>query len=265
MDADYDQSTTGAVWNDKTKKWEIPANKLDCITAVNFFLGCMLQEGGKGYSPNVAKTNLVHAAALTKPFSNYFKDYAWQLLTKGGDPKTLQSLATGGASYAKVDDWFYSKMPWGLNTSMSCRCKLHLSPKDILDSVHQLTTVNIASVSLGSTTKDRGLDFYQTPSGEVDAREADFASQNRDKHGLHWEHSTMMLFKLSGKLYVYHHISTKGSRFRTFQAQCQVYIDQNPDKFQDSLWLVWSLPDSVINDKNKKFFYSGRKRWQPKI
>lgn len=67
-----------ASWNNQKKDWDIRGG-LNCITAVNFFLGYMLKKGGKNYEPRVGE-NLVKAFAQKKGFSNHFDELVLAVL-----------------------------------------------------------------------------------------------------------------------------------------------------------------------------------------
>lgn len=269
MGAGYSSSAKGAIWDANARNWTIPDGNLNCLAAVNFFIGYMLKKGGNGYDPDISGSTLPKAAAGNAKLSDYFSSFKPKLLLNGGNEATLSSLATGGASYSKVDDWYFSKMPWGLTQNMSCKCKLHLSPKDIIDNKSKLSMVNFVSISRASTPIESKT--IETGGGCSPTRRTTVTQPSRDpqKQSLTWEYSTMMLFKLGNDLYIYHHIPAISNRWRTFEKECQSFIDNGTaaSKYQDTLWLVWSIPDSIVNTTNPEFFLDDdkKKRWQPPL
>lgn len=145
-------------WDKATKEWVYPTPgtfEFDCTTSINFILAYMLNLGEEGYDPNVKDTNLPKAAAGIAPFSNYFQNLGLKLLLPPNSTidsrLAVEKLARGGSTYSKVDDWYYSKMPWKKEKEVTCKCGIHLSPKYILNMKNQLSTVNIASVSIGNS------------------------------------------------------------------------------------------------------------------
>lgn len=259
MDAKYSSnynSNETAYWNDKTKKWEIKGG-INCITSVNFFLGYMLKKGGNGYSPKILD-NLVNASVRGTGFSDHFGQL--QLAFSPGDTTTLKKLATSGARYKGVDRFPYWDMPFGTTKKAACKCGLHVSPKHVLENKDKLARVNIASVSLASGEPVGSLKRWWR-SDEKDT------TRPFDNTKLHWEYTVMLIFKIRDKLYTYHHGGAPhaSSRWRTFEQQAKVYVHTGK-VVQDSLWLIWKLPDKVWQSINPDFFKDKNgAEWHPSL
>lgn len=249
--ANYSSDET-AYWNEKDKKWEIKGG-INCITSVNFFLGYMLKKGGNGYNPKVGD-NLVRAR-VKGGFSNHFKQL--QIAFRPGDIATLTKLATSKSHYHGADRFPYWEMPFGLTKSVTCRCGLHVSPKYVLDNKDKLARVNVASVSLASGIPVSGLKRWW----RSDEKETTLPFTNTK---LLWEYTVMLIFKINQNLYTYHHSPNKKDRWRKFERQAQEYVRKN-GIVQDSLWLIWKLPDNVWQTINPGFFKDDKgNEWHPK-
>jgi hypothetical protein len=112
---------------------------------------------------------------------------------------------------------------------------------------NKLARINIASVSLASGE----------PVGTLTRLKRWFDEDNTrpfNSTKLFWEYTVMLLFKINDQLYVYHHSSDKNARWRTFQQQASVYARSSGKRIQDSLWLIWRLPDKVWQSVNPQFF-----------
>lgn len=262
---DYNSSDT-AYWNDKKFKWEIRGG-LNCTTSVNFFLAYMLYKEKDGYDPRIID-NLVNASAReggvsNSGFSNHFKDLELAFNDRFSGQFNIGRLASSGSQYKGVDRFPWWEMPFGLNKEITCDCGLHVSPKYVMEKRHKLARVNVASVSLASGFKAGGLTRFKRD--VWDGKENSFPFDTRKRH---WEYTVMLLFKIKGDLYVYHQASAKSLRWRPFRDQAQAYVDaasKGKGQVQDSLWLVWRLPDSAWQSRNPLFFKDKHgSEWSPK-
>jgi hypothetical protein len=243
--SDYQSADAAATW-DKATGWK--AKKVNCITSANFFLGYMLQKGGNGYKP-AATDNLVKASATGTGFSDHYN--VLKPAFSPADTVTVQKLhASKSSSYAGADRWPYWDMPFGMTKSTTCKCGLHVSPKFVLDGRGKLPRVSVASVSLASGTKVGGATEWWR-SWDQDAS----TPFDLSKFKLRWEYTVMLVFHVDGDLYVYHHTPAAKDRWRTFRAQAEEYVNAaSPPRMQDSLWLLWGLPDEVWQKQNPTFF-----------
>jgi hypothetical protein len=251
--ADYSSSET-AYWNEQTKKWEIKGG-INCITSVNFFLGYMLKKGGNGYSPKILD-NLVNASVRGTGFSDHFGQL--QLAFQPGATATLRKIATSGSRYKGADRFPYWEMPFGIGKRAVCRCGLHVSPKYVLENKDKLARVNIASVSLASGKPIGALKRWWRSDEKKTTRP--FSDTK-----LYWEYTVMLVFKIKNKLYTYHHSPQISDRWRKFERQAQEYV-RTGNVVQDSLWLIWKLPDKVWQTINPEFFKDSKGvEWHPKL
>jgi hypothetical protein len=244
---DYASPDAAAYWDRQKGEWVTPG-KLNCITAVNFFLGYLLRKGGNGYEPGILD-NLVNASARGKGFSNHFEDLGLAFFP--GDTTTVKKLATSDSRYSGADRWPYWEMPFALTKSVTCKCGIHVSPKFVLDNKAALPRVSVASVSLCAGTPVGTLKRWLRS-------EATGLPFDGTTLKLRWEYTVMLLFNLSGKLFVYHHQGSAGdqdARWRTFERQARVWVDAAAaPRIQDSLWLIWGLPDKKWRAVNPNFF-----------
>jgi hypothetical protein len=128
----------------------------------------------------------------------------------------------------------------------------------VLENKNKLAKVNIASVSLASGKPVNAVKRWYR-SGDKE-RTLPFTDTK-----LRWEWTVMLIFKINQNLYTYHHSSQKSERWRKFERQAQAYIRKN-GVVQDSLWLIWKLPDEVWQAINPDFFKDDKgNEWHPKL
>ena len=251
--SNYSSNET-AYWNEKDKKWEIKGG-INCITSVNFFLGYMLKKGGNGYKPAVG-ANLVTASQDKNGFSDHFKQLQLAFKPHQGEV-TLKKLRNSGSRYKGVDRFPYWEMPFGTTKRAVCKCGLHVSPKYVIENKDKLARVNVASVSLvsgkpvGTMTRWWRDKETSRPFSDTD---------------LYWEYTVMLIFKINNELYTYHHSRKVSERWRKFITQAQAYVVDTGSKVQDSLWLIWKLPDEVWQQINPDFFKDDKgNEWHPPL
>ena len=251
--SNYSSNET-AYWNEKDKKWEIKGG-INCITSANFFLGYMLKKGGNGYNPGVG-ANLVAASQAQGKFSDHFKQLQLAFKPHQGDA-ILKKLATSGSRYKGVDRFPYWEMPLGTTKRAVCKCGLHVSPKYVLENKDKLARVNVASVSLASGKPVGALTRWW--------RDEKTSRPFNDTH-LHWEYTVILIFKINNELYTYHHSHRVYERWRKFITQAQALDRNTGSVIQDSLWLVWKLPDDVWKKINPDFFKDDKgNEWHPPL
>lgn len=261
-------SEINARWNESKQNWDLPPH-FNCITSIHFFLGYMLCEGTR--YPSGVPSNLVKGAAEGKgifsfaPLEPVFSPAASNSYTV-----MIKALANDNANYSKTDWWPWWKMPFGLTGSLNCKCGMHVSPAKVLSNKNLLSKVNVISMSVASGERRNWLSEKWASLWDYNhPYETDSVKRT-------WEYTDALLFKLGGKLYVYHHENARdingrtisGKKWYTFEEFCKVYINfgKSKDKEQDTLYLIWRIPDHKITEKNPYFFLDDdlKKEWDPR-